>query len=1481
MKVTLTTKTSQKTGNLVNEYQPLTNLIGEKGYFDTDKLQFDLNHPLEIECQPAYDNSVNLLITDDKNAPLMINSAFSVKENKTFEVVARNQIEQTNIYEEDDLERQAMLFRSLNVIPRFDLKTVVSNGCLKGGNYTFYLKLADNDYNKSNIVAESGIISIFKGNSNNIKGVSGTLAEEVTDKAIVLKLLNIDTTFSKVYLCYKRSYCDLNGVLLEEYKELEEPYAVNDTSFEITITGYETTTDISEADLNIQYNVYDAVKTQAQVQNMLFFGNVQEPVVASISLQQEAYKIKVKCAKGANIGYVDTNYNSAVNFSEYYDPINIYAHLGYWPEEYYRLGVVFIFQNDSLSPVYNLLGCEFDMLDKNNIDGKISTINTADTFVNLNGVRYNTKGVFKLPYTEIQNDMHKTTNPLCFKFDISELNLKSLKVKGLFFVRQARIPTILAQGLSMGIVNGTSTPALYDATKTAYFTECFDSLYHKGCGLAHTEKLSTIGSHDNKISKDGPECLIARQFERRVCYSNGENCYDYADGEYGRKVRNTYKCECRSILCADAYLNKSLQTIFDGSKFNIKQINSTKLESDTAKRLFRAIKAKTNVGESTVFSLAYMPENTPTRIFDKQRFSSQCGTSEKAFGVRSVHYEYFNSPNEFGTLNYNPNDKWFVDLVRGNFTSYLAVLENKELNPGQIYNIYTKDANDIEAQIKTRGSDETSFVRISDRYSINDWNSELEVFGGDCFTNTVTIKMLSNFIDASTPTNETIVDNHLFHSMNPDAGNDWADNDDIQLIDTTRKGDFSWVVKPTAKGWEKAQVGDWNAVDLGHWVTYKCLSNFNLGLRVENDQHVDERAKMGASRSFYPKTGGVVSASTKVKDSDLLNAGLSATLSAKKYFEYKDLPYTKSMFDNRIAFSNVQIEDDFRNAYKIFQGLSYSDIERQYGSIVKLLEYGTDLFCVFEHGCAIIPINEKALMQTTTGQAIHMYGAGVLPEKVTPISTDYGSTWQESIIKTANGIYGVDAIAKKIWRYNATGFTIISDTVIQRFLNDNLTFSESDTQPTIGLKNIKAHYNANKNDVMFTFYKNDRSLNICYNERLDKWVTKYSWTPLYSANIDNRFLSISQSIDKIYSIIYNNKHTENGLIAVKNDVKNECMFDMNDEFIIKHQRYNIVGYNNENYVPKITKVQIEYLENGETKTKSITTGFQYNNEGNICYIPDLNISVAVLRDQEYYVLVRIETIKQKLTSVLIDLNLEHESEIMFTDTLGFIVNYDSLSETDKIVYDQYHRNSLFIHGRAGIYDEINYFDCDLDNQIKPTFWYNKQEPFEFEFVVNQPTGIHKIFNNLVMISNNVEPDSLEIEIVGDVYGFDKEAVYKYNNCEEHSHNLPKTDFVTMTPAKDKFYKTDVTWDPILNQYMLKTHQDVLNIDEYGRRIGNIQYKEDVWYVTLQPIYHKLVNGSKLQSTRIRDKFARIRIKYKGDKLVIINAIQTLANVSYS
>jgi hypothetical protein len=45
--------------------------------------------------------------------------------------------------------------------------------------------------------------------------------------------------------------------------------------------------------------------------------------------------------------------------NEYYNTKNIYYNVGYWNEEYYRLGIVYIYDDGSLSPVFNILG--YDM----------------------------------------------------------------------------------------------------------------------------------------------------------------------------------------------------------------------------------------------------------------------------------------------------------------------------------------------------------------------------------------------------------------------------------------------------------------------------------------------------------------------------------------------------------------------------------------------------------------------------------------------------------------------------------------------------------------------------------------------------------------------------------------------------------------------------------------------------------------------------------------------------------------------------------------------------------------------------------------------------------------------------------------------------------------------------------------------------------------------------------------------------------------
>lgn len=327
-------------GDIRHQYNPLHNIKNIDGTIsdfntrelNTDQLHIDLSKPLDLQCQPSYDGTVNLIINDDTNPPRIINSRFSVIEDNRYRVINRNQKEQTNLYDVTKIDQQTRLFRTINKIPRIELKRILSTGCLPGGNYTFYIKYADNDYNKTDVVAESGIVSVFNGDVYEPKSISGALVNEKTDKAINLKLLNIDNSFYKFYVYYVREYCDINGSLLTEAKQIKEPFEL--TTGECTITGFEETTAVSVEELNINYLLVDSVKTQAQVQNMLFFGNVASTVIDHAVFQDISYHIGVTLSQEeSSIGWVNENYETKITDgylqSEYYSYKNIYYKLGY------------------------------------------------------------------------------------------------------------------------------------------------------------------------------------------------------------------------------------------------------------------------------------------------------------------------------------------------------------------------------------------------------------------------------------------------------------------------------------------------------------------------------------------------------------------------------------------------------------------------------------------------------------------------------------------------------------------------------------------------------------------------------------------------------------------------------------------------------------------------------------------------------------------------------------------------------------------------------------------------------------------------------------------------------------------------------------------------------------------------------------------------------------------------------------------------
>jgi hypothetical protein len=254
-----------------------------------------MQHPVEVEVQPSYDGSVNLILNDDHDVPRIINSAFSVKEGWKYEKIVRAQQKQTNYYSKDLVDSETRLFRTTSTFLQVDLLDVEGGGALKGGNYTFFFKYGDDDFNETDWVGESSLVSIFSGYSSHINGIRGTMADEVTDKIVVLGLSNIDVSFSKLHIYVLRNTSDLNGVKKSDAYKLLKPILITGKDMTISISGNEQTTSVSADIFNVEHNVCDFVATSTQVQNRLFFGNVGMMYERQTELAQCALNIGVSC----------------------------------------------------------------------------------------------------------------------------------------------------------------------------------------------------------------------------------------------------------------------------------------------------------------------------------------------------------------------------------------------------------------------------------------------------------------------------------------------------------------------------------------------------------------------------------------------------------------------------------------------------------------------------------------------------------------------------------------------------------------------------------------------------------------------------------------------------------------------------------------------------------------------------------------------------------------------------------------------------------------------------------------------------------------------------------------------------------------------------------------------------------------------------------------------------------------------------------
>lgn len=1447
-------------GNIVYEYNPLRNYrlssdtvingeLVEAGSIvdlDTDGFNFSLNNPLEIDAQSSYDGSVNLIFNDNRNIPRLVNSRFSVLQNNTYEVVDRIGNNDTNLYDSEQFDLDTSLYKRVNTIPTITFNSVLPSGNLKVGNYVIYIKYADADGNETDFVGESGIISCFIGGDRDPFSIDGGFRDQLASKSISLTVSDIDSSYDYIKIYYTRSTSDVDSNRVVTAHEIDRKFPVRNNSCNVIITGSEETKDIPVSDINIQYSIIDKAKSQTVCQNMLFLGNSCKPDMmykdlSDISLRLLPYLIESDSERF--IGKTSYDYSDLSDQSyshEYYNTLNIYNKVGYWNEEIYRFGVVYIMKDGSLSPVYNIRGkngipkfeelqsayLQSDLWKYENNEKVRNYIPIDESTFDVSGTSYleNAKGVLRINTDSNSRKVYGIG--IAIPTEVSEY-LNTL-VQGLFIVRQKRIPTILAQAYVMPRDLEAEVPLInYGGS---YIAERFLDNDRK-LNESYLPRLYTI-SDMTRVNRSA-KVAICPEYDVKQSYFN----HLFTGTEY--VVRKADIQPSMTTLSRDIYNDRHYY-----------------VDNYYGRREEQFSRAK----------IIGVGDNVPIAAVEDYNFRGRAGEAEEGFRFR-----YIESKNK---------EKEATNLIRGAYSPYLGIIGD-QVTIGSIINIYIPGYSEAQMStyFNTRYEDNSPYYSVSSRLSLANIDSllSLQKAGGDLYTYTVpcyrgdcyicnfTHRLNRNFQDPSAPTNDEVVDE-----------NTWKDNYDTENTENNAK----------------INRGDVNAIQLGSWITFKVCSSYNLSIRSLDPSYPTEEGLTGLKRGFYPLQELSPAGATKIPESSVINGGYSSTTSEKQAFTLPDVPYIKNRFDTRIMYSDISVGDAFKNGFRVFQMTHYRDYPRTYGGIMKMIELFGNILCIFEHGIALIPVNERAVAGEGSGGNVFINTSNVLPENPKMLSDTYGTQWPESVVQTPYFVYGVDTVGKKIWRTNGDQFEIISDFKIQEFLNENITLSEREMTPIIGVRNVKGHYNAFKQDVMFTFYDDlygfeEKVWNICYNEVMQKFITFYSWVPSYSANIDNIHFSFNRDTSKWIS-----KLASSGSLSTSADgivLSNVVIDDWETKDDMKLTKLGLVNRSLPNTQNTGLEIELTYeivKDNfGMHKHfKIITEGEKQNKVSYLALKEDFEWTVPVVQ-----------------LNLQCTIDYLYSSESAPQDLDDYVAGWkdyvtynaglyqSSIAITKQEVLDNGVNEGLNLttdfwkHGQSGI--------IDIKDKIKPCYWYGKQHPFEYEFVVVDNPATHKIFENLQIVSNKAVPDSFHYEVVGESYEFheDKKNMYirqeatkdfyQYNgsdilynrnfldlrgkqrdilrNWKPTGQKVKSTMFPLYYARVDTFneiedyYKgktapnkdyvnlsgSEIVYNEKLDEFRVWTHAKAADIKDprIGRLRGNMNYQGDVWNIQINPI----------------------------------------------
>ena len=983
-------------GTKRNEYQPLKNVfddvyIQDRVSMTRAEFNFDHTHPIydEIQIVPSYDDSVDIIFTDFKNPVRIVNSGFRSDWTITDRTIPAS-----------TFASSIALILQTETTPKISLQEITS-GSLKYGNYIFFVRYADIDFNKSLFVAESNPISIFKGSSWCTIDIEGSVDGSNSTSGVKLSITNIDEKFKYLQFGYVRYYSDATQVLLWDVKLIDRYYDVTSASLDCNIFGTETTIDYTLDEI-IKQNIQERTcKSLCVVDNRLYGANWKRPTVNHPYLEEISALIKLRYVQeesDAVVDWVNPNMEQKIRtdktstgthtINSFADPFIVHDELSYMHGDAYAFGIVWKWKNNNVSDVYNnLVGYDHffnafhDIYPNNNgiyrfphvgVDG--TNHETVSYIKNPDGITRSSevyKTGIKYDFTEVYNYLNSAAGA-----DVKEWF--DVNIESFVPVRAERNKNVLYQGISLECVSHPNGASKDNAAYFPYPHEQFPSIEEDAIGTRFT-------SGGIMLFKSGRFGFYSTDYLLENDHSVANEQVTYVSRLYNLASDSTGWTATIRLRLPDASP--------DFSNYSIYEQNCSVFASNP-----------TNIYE------IYNTVNVPFGISP-----SRAALDYSGFCSHATDYAH-PSVGDSGTLFYehtavlrksnrqllSPAYIGCEHYVSGTTPFYRQICNLYKIAPNSID---YKDGNIINFYPDTQN---LVYHKISDWIGVDNMYTEIfnKFYRGDVF-------LQRSYFKQST------------------WGPSYATCHDRGPLTCAPSGSATVVsIDPWAIGSDNL-----NSYCYGHGTL--------LGIITENTINSAYRVK-GEDSTFYPAVGREVgvpgdyerhveywsvfpavaevsmndyATCTKITgiESFIVNSGYSQVLSPTPHFTYNPgITYADENLITRIRFSSRLIVGSYINQLRTWDSLAYRDYDSKYGPITAIRQLYNKLVSVQQKAINEHIINERATIPNSQGEIL--LGSGDILSQVVRRLSDYGSDHNSSIKLTSSGIYGVSSLYQTIWK---------------------------------------------------------------------------------------------------------------------------------------------------------------------------------------------------------------------------------------------------------------------------------------------------------------------------------------------------------------------------------------------------------------------------------------------------------------------------------